>query len=175
MFISVTDLELRKVQLVASFAPGLIDLEELGVAQKTPIEVRGVAELSGPLLDIRVHGHLSGSLEGSCGRCLETVPIAAEGEFDLLYRPAEAEPVADEKGITQADAEIGYYDGAGIELSDVVREQVLLWLPTHIVCREDCKGICPMCGINRNRESCGCQPPKFDERWAALKSLQSGE
>lgn len=175
MFISVIDLELRKIRFETSFAPGQIDLADTGVVQKTPVEVSGVAELIGPLLDIRVRGRLAGSLEGSCDRCLEPVTVPAEGEFELSYRPASFESGAEEKGISEADTEIGYYDGAGIELSDVVREQVLLWLPTHTLCQPDCKGICPICGANRNRESCGCQPPKLEERWAALKSLQSGE
>jgi uncharacterized protein len=175
LFISVKDLELRKIRFETSFAPGLIDLKDTGVVQTNPIEVSGYAELSGPLLDIRVRGQLIGRLEGNCDRCLEAVPVPADGQFELLYSPAGSEPVSDEKGLTRADTDVGYYEGAGIELSDVVREQLLLGLPTHIRCREDCKGICAICGANRNRESCGCQPPKIDERWEALKRLQLGE
>ena len=56
-------------------------------------------------------------------------------------------------------------------LEDVAKEQVLLSLPMRAVCREDCKGLCPHCGINRNRETCDCQAAKVDPRWEALKKF----
>jgi len=74
-------------------------------------------------------------------------------EFELLYRPLGADAGRDELSVTAAEAEIGYYQGDGILLEDVLREQVLLALPLKITCREDCKGLCPHCGKNLTKNS----------------------
>jgi len=73
--------------------------------------------------------------------------------------------------IDREDTNIGFYEGHGLELADVVREQVMLWLPMRGLCREDCKGICPSCGVNRNAETCVCVETFVDPRWDALKKL----
>ena len=69
--------------------------------------------------------------------------------------------------------EVGYYEGNGLPLNDVLREVVLLALPMQLVCSEDCKGICPVCGQNRNQRACGCQPVAADDRWSKLKDLRA--
>ena len=66
---------------------------------------------------------------------------------------------------------MGFYEGDGVELNDVLREFILLTLPMQRVCSEDCKGICPECGQNRNQKECACQAAPADDRWAALKHL----
>ena len=175
MFFSLNDLELRKVPFHASFPPGKVDFLDPSLRQASPIEVDGVAELAGALGDIRVCGRLAASLEAECARCLDPVSIPMGGDFDLVYRPSEVDVDSDDHAISEGESDVGYYEGSGIELEDVVREQVLLWLPSQMVCSEECKGICPMCGVNRNRQSCGCESPKFDERWSALRNLKTGD
>jgi len=66
---------------------------------------------------------------------------------------------------------VGFYDGPGLELNDILQEQVLLALPLQRVCREDCQGICPICGQNRNETECDCRTQIRDERWSALRNL----
>ncbi|MGZ7094338.1 MAG: YceD family protein, partial [Candidatus Angelobacter sp.] len=79
----------------------------------------------------------------------------------------------DELSVTAAEAEIGYYQGEGLLLEDVLREQVLLALPLKVTCRADCKGLCPHCGKNLNHEQCSCSTELEDPRWAALKDVRS--
>jgi uncharacterized protein len=69
------------------------------------------------------------------------------------------------------ESEIDFYEGEGLELERVLREQILLALPMQRICREDCKGICPVCGQSRNVVACGCQVKAPDDRWAALRDL----
>jgi uncharacterized protein len=83
------------------------------------------------------------------------------------------EGYGDEKEIDAGEAEMGFYDGQGLELNEVLREFVLLSLPMQRVCSEDCKGICPECGQNRNQIECHCQAESVDDRWAVLKQLNS--
>ncbi len=174
MFLSVQDLELRKIQFDTSFAPGQIDLiDEL--RQTGPLAVVGSAELVSSTEEIRVQGRLEGALAGDCDRCLEPIVIPVNGEFDLLYRPDLETDSGDEIEIAKEDTEVGFYQGAGLELEDVVRERVVLSLPLQRVCSEGCKGLCAVCGQNRNLKDCQCRAIQTDERWAALKSISTGD
>jgi uncharacterized protein len=78
----------------------------------------------------------------------------------------------EEVSISQAETEIGYYQGEGLELEDALREQVLLAVPLKAVCRPECKGLCPQCGQNLNEGSCSCHEKQEDPRWHALRDLK---
>ena len=74
--------------------------------------------------------------------------------------------------VTDAEAEIGYYEGEGLLLEHTLREQVLLALPLRSICRDDCKGLCPQCGKNLNEVQCDCVDEVEDPRWSALKEIR---
>jgi uncharacterized protein len=171
MFLNVKELELRKIRFQTSFPPGKIEFLDAGIKQVTPLGATGVAELVGAVQEIRVRGHLRGAVECGCDRCLEPMRLEIDGDFDLFYRPADGDWGAPESGLTDDEAGMGFYEGSGLELSDVVREQVLLWIPMQRVCRPDCMGMCPQCGRNRNAGDCGCRAVEIDDRWRALKEL----
>ncbi len=178
MFIDIKDLERQPLDFEEVFQPDVIDLG--GEArQRTPLKASGHAELVEEhhgkhqvIKDIRLRGRLSTGLELQCARCLELVREDVARDFELLYRPLGADAGRDELSVTDAEAEIGYYQGDGILLEDVLREQVLLALPLKVTCREDCKGLCPHCGKNLNQEQCSCSVPVEDPRWAALKEIR---
>ncbi len=171
MLLSVRDLELRKIGFETALPPQAIDLRDTGFRQVGDLHVRGRAELFSALEEIRVEGHISVTIEAECARCLETGQCSFDQDFDLRYRPASMEQESSEVELEEGQTEIGYYDGDGVELAEVVREQLLLWLPMHWTCGEDCRGICPVCGTNLNQRECGCQEQTGDNRWAALKSV----
>jgi uncharacterized protein len=108
-----------------------------------------------------------------CARCVETVEHPLEASFDLLYRPIGVDASGAERAISTSETEIGYYNGDGLVLEDVLREQVLLSLPEKTLCRADCKGLCPGCGRNLNTEQCCCESTEADPRWSALSDLRS--
>jgi uncharacterized protein len=173
MFIDVNLLESRKLPFDEVFPPGLLQLPEEW-KQTADVRAAGTAEL----LDragsrtIRVRGKIQGRLEACCSRCLEPMEQVFDDSFDLYYYPMTLIARNETVPIDRDDTDIGFYEGQGLELADVVREQVLLWLPMRGICREDCKGICPGCGVNRNRETCSCESTFVDARWDALKGLQ---
>ena len=105
-----------------------------------------------------------------CDRCLARTRFPLQAGFDLYYRPASDVPEEEEVKIDAGEAEIGFYED-GLELEDILREQVLLALPMQRVCSESCKGICPGCGQNRNETACDCKPA-VDDRWGALRNLE---
>jgi uncharacterized protein len=173
MFLSIKEMELRKIHFGATFPPGETEFLEGRVRQASPLQVEGSAELvSRTLGEIRVRGRLSVKLEAECDRCLETVAFPIETDFDLFYEPMTLLSAEEEVKIDEGESEIAFYEGDGLDLEDILRERVLLALPMQKICRQDCKGICPICGQNRNQVACGCQAKMVDDRWAALKNLK---
>ncbi len=178
MFLSVQELELRKVHFDVTFPPGEIDFLDQRLRQVTPLAAEGSAELLGNTLgEIRVRGRLQVTIETECDRCLEAARFPVESNFDLFYRPAAQVHVrhaSEEVEIDEGESEIAFYEGAGLELADILREDVLLSLPMQRICSQSCLGICPVCGQNRNVVHCQCRIRTVDERWAELKKLKRG-
>ena len=178
MFLDIKELELHPIDFKEEFQPDVIDLGD-EVRQRSPLKTAGRAELVEEhhgkhkiIKDIRLRGQLSAGFEMSCARCLDPVAQEVRRDFELLYRPLGVDAGRDELSVTDAEAEIGYYQGEGLLLEDVLREQVLLALPLKVTCREDCKGLCPHCGKNLNQDQCSCAVPLEDPRWSALKEIR---
>lgn len=175
MFFNLRELELRKAPFDEEFAVGEIDFDSNFLRQIGPIHATGVGELlSNTLGEVRVSGHVSAHFEVSCDRCLEPIKATVERDFELFYRPAPEEDVPHELEIDDGEAEIGFYEGLGFELKDVLREFILLGMPMQQICTENCQGICPKCGHNRNSGPCNCVDEPVNERWSALREWKSG-
>ncbi len=179
MLIEIKELELHPIDFREEFSPGSIDLGE-DVRQQTALRAEGHADLvvehhgkHQVVQDIRLRGKLETELQVACARCLESVELPVERSFDLLYRPLGTDAGHKELSVTDAEAEIGYYQGEGLLLEDALREQVLLAVPLKTICREDCKGLCPHCGKNLNEGACSCSDEVEDPRWAALKDIRT--
>lgn len=174
MFFSVRELELRKAHFDVSYPPGEIEFSDGNVRQLSPLKAEGSVELLGNTLgEIRVQGRLEVTMEADCDRCLETAQLPVTTDFDLFYRPDPVRHANEEVEIDEGESQIAFYKGEGLELSDILREHILLSLPMQRVCSEACKGICPSCGQNRNQGDCGCTSKPVDDRWAALKKLST--
>jgi uncharacterized protein len=178
MLIELAELELHPIDFKEEFPPNAIDLG-IDARQVKPLRTQGRAQLVEEhhgkrtiIKDIRVNGDLATTLELPCARCLDPVAQNVSRQFDLLYRPLGTDAGNEELSVTAAEAEISYYQGEGLLLEDVLREQVLLAVPLKVVCREDCKGLCAACGRNRNTEPCSCAPSVGDPRWSALKEIR---
>jgi uncharacterized protein len=178
MLIRVRDLELRNLEFDENYQPGAIefgpDFRQIGTLHSAGraeliVEHRGHGH---DVEDIRMVGSVEVHMEFPCARCLEPVVHDIARSFDLIYRPQGVDRRADEVSISEAETEIGYYQGEGMLLEDVLREQVLLATPVRALCREDCKGLCPQCGRNLNVEQCNCEQHPSDPRWAALTDLK---
>jgi uncharacterized protein len=178
MLIAIRELELHPIDFDEEFSPGVIDLGA-DIRQRTPLKTDARAQLVEEhhgkhknLKNIRLKGELSTSLELLCARCLEPVAQDVTRAFDLLYRPQGADAGVEERTVAGAETEISYYQGEGLLLEDALREQVLLAVPLKVICRENCKGLCPHCGKNLNVEQCSCGEPLEDPRWSALREIR---
>lgn len=172
MFLSIKEMELRKVRFDETFQPGELDFASVEMRQAGPLHAVGMAELlANTGGEVRVRGHLDVQMDMECDRCLSAARIPVTSDFDLFYRPMDEIAREEEVEIDEGEAEIAFYEGEGMLLQDVLREQVLLALPMQRLCREDCQGICPVCGGNRNEKPCDCKTKVGDDRWSALRNL----
>jgi uncharacterized protein len=173
MLLSIKEMEVRKLPFAETLPPGEIDFSGSAARQIGPLVAQGTAELledSGE--QVRVKGHVKTRLETDCDRCLGQAGFDIDKPFDLFYKPIQTmDGAADEVAIDTEETEIGFYQLPGLVLEDILREQVLLQLPMQRVCSEDCKGICPLCGANRNETECHCEAHPGDDRWSALKDI----
>jgi uncharacterized protein len=176
----ITPLQLEQEPLLfhESIAVGALDYAA-DITQVGAMDVTGRADLlvenrghHEQIPDIRIRAAYRAEFEILCARCVEPVATPVAGSFDLIFRPQAADAESGERAITLDETEIGYYEESGLSLDDVVREQVLLSLPTRTLCKEDCKGLCPRCGLNQNLETCTCDTSS-DPRWNALAGLAS--
>lgn len=176
MFINLRELELKKVRFDEQLPAGAIDYDLSEIRQVGPLSAIGVAELLHDTLgEIRLQGHVQVTMEVPCDRCLEPTQYSIDTDFDLYYRPApKTDEVPHEVEIGAGEIELGFYEGIGIELKDVLREFILLSLPMQQVCREACLGICPKCGSNRNTGPCDCSEKVVNDRWSALRDWKAG-
>ena len=177
MLITPVDLEQEPLHLDEAIAASTMEYSP-DVRQVGPMSVKGQADLlvehRGPreqVQDIRLRAGYEGHFELLCARCLEPVEQDLRGEFDLIFRPEDVDADSGERAITEEETEIGYSDKSWLLLEDVVREQVLLSLPSRTLCKMDCKGLCQRCGQNLNAADCACGDAATDPRWNALAGL----
>jgi uncharacterized protein len=119
----------------------------------------------------RVSGTVTTTLEMACGRCLEPFVVPVAASFELRYVPDVENTGEGEREVAEDDLATAYYRDGELDIVEMLREQLQLALPMKPLCQEDCKGLCPECGANRNRTDCGCAPRWDDPRLSALKGL----
>ena len=124
--------------------PGDLDLQQDEIWQAGPLHAQGTAELlANTEGEVRIQGRFEVQMEAECDRCLGRARFPLDTSFDLFYRPASSIAREEEVEIDEGEAQLGFYQGGGMELEDILREQILLVMPMQRICREDCKGICP--------------------------------
>jgi len=113
-----------------------------------------------------VEGKLNGVLGGECSRCLEAYKNPVSVSFVTIYKDKK-EFTDDDK-----DSDVNAYENNEIDLYDFLRQTMILEMPMKPLCIEDCKGLCPVCGKNLNRETCGCKKEIKLNRFEELDKLE---
>lgn len=141
-----------------------IDIENAKFPFPIEVDLNGV--LSGDeiifLVDIKAE------IEVECSRCLEifSMPIHNRHQFVVQLVDNSTDTESDDE-----DFEIIPKGQTEIDIGPRVRESIILSVPIKALCSENCRGLCPMCGVNLNEDSCDCVRDKTDERWDVLKRL----
>jgi uncharacterized protein len=174
MRIEVENLTAAAKPFAHAYRPEEVELEEEGARLVADAELEGSATRKGE--QVRLRGTIKTEVELLCDRCLapERAPLAVE--FDTSFIPREVEAVkADNVELRSEDLILSAYEGDAVDLDELVREQLLLALPSRHLCREDCKGLCQKCKANLNDNQCSCEQGEADPRWAALADLKNRE
>jgi uncharacterized protein len=161
-----------------------ISLEQLspfglqGPQGETVQEVRLVSAPEGHLFlqrssqGIEVRGSIRAAIVLPCARCLKECIVPIVSEFkEYLVLPKYA-PCEQDKELVHDDLDISFLPEEGIELRDIVEEQIWLNIPMKPLCSNECKGLCTICGADLNSGECGCDRSVSDPRFAVLKSLK---
>lgn len=119
-----------------------------------------------------VAGTVEVDAETDCTRCLTPVPTHLKVGFKSAYVDPDRFSTEKEKEVGSDDLDTDVLPGSTLDLKEVAREQILLNMPIQTFCKEDCKGLCPVCGGDRNLIDCNCENDETDPRWAALKNLK---
>jgi uncharacterized protein len=170
MRIEIEKLEETGGKFAESYAPDQLIFEDSELQLTEPVTVRGQARRKGSEVELR--GELHAKAAAPCGRCLQPVELPIEVRFTERFVPAVSWRNEPQHELQHEDLNIAVFDGAGIELDDLVKEEILLAVPGHVLCRGDCKGLCPVCGADRNQENCECESGQVDSRWEKLKDLR---
>ena len=149
---------------------GSLELDDQEIRLTTAAEVNGRVRRSGDEVELR--GELHTTVESVCSRCLKPVALPIDAEFDERFVPAVSWRAEEQHELQEEDLNLAVFDGEAIELDDLIREEILLAMPSQVLCRADCRGLCPICGIDRNTRTCECEATQVDERWEKLKELQ---
>ena len=166
--------------LVAEWLKGLPVRDILDPPEADPQAGEGHASLD--LYEDGAHAFAKGKFTGkvtvACSRCVQPVELPIDENLLVTFMPKSELPEdttgpEDEDGVEVADGQLDVfpYDGEHIDLEPLFREQFVLAIPYAPLCKDDCKGLCAQCGIDKNTSTCSCEKP-IDPRLAGLRGLK---
>jgi DUF177 domain-containing protein len=133
------------------------------------VEVDLVARLT-PTGQLLVTGRVTAPMVYECRRCLTPVDRTVSQDIALVWAPPEQ--LADESE-TEGDVRPLPARAAEVEIGEAIREELVLGAPLYVVCKEECRGLCPRCGADLNEGPCDCAADERDPRWDALRALKN--
>jgi uncharacterized protein len=169
MRIELENLEGGKGEFAHVYQPDDLNPVDERISLSGPATVSGKVRLAGN--EVFVNGHVETRTTVECDRCLQPVEMPVDTDFALEYITGSEYESSGVAELTEAEMSVAVFDGEAIDVDEIVKEQIVLAVPTRMLCREDCKGICPECGTDRNTGDCSCATNDTDPRWAALKKL----
>jgi uncharacterized protein len=148
------------------------DLDRFEILELGPIAWRGQVIYADPGFFLRAH--LSYEQTLSCNRCLQPIhePVSSDLELMILVERPSGGHGGGEHELREQDLGTLYLDEEVLETQPILIEQVQLNIPMKPLCRPDCQGLCPVCGIDRNTGTCNCEEKTIDPRWATLAALK---
>jgi uncharacterized protein len=141
---------------------------KIGINEQLDGLIKIEAKLDKSLRQILLKSEIQAEGVFVCDRCLEEFHRKLDVKYSMIYIQGNRSTadIKKEEEIQVLSADTNY-----IDLDDDIRQCVLLAIPQKLLCREDCNGLCPTCGVNRNTENCSCGAEAVDTRWDALKKL----
>lgn len=159
MLLDVSELlkkKILKLPFKVMYNGGTITRDEFKLTLLSPLEITGDAYYDGEIVNVK--GDIVVSIKAQCSRCLENFSYLHTVDFDEEFSKSQ-------------DEEFYTFTGNTIDLQDMVIDNLILSMPYKFICKDDCKGLCPVCGKNLNKEHCDCEKNEVDPRLAKLRDL----
>jgi uncharacterized protein len=121
--------------------------------------------------EVLVHGEVVATIPQTCGRCTEDFPARVQIPIEVRLEPRPSS--ADSIKLGRDDLDVDFYTDGQVDLGRLVEAETMLALPMKPLCREQCRGLCPVCGVNRNQTECACDARPADPRLAVLRDLRA--
>ena len=158
----------NKIEWTPSSSELDLSEEDLGMDGPTKV-ILNLIKAGGSLV---AHGEIAFHLRLACCRCLEPIHRDVETAVDLIFQKGTKETLDDLEEAGDTDV-IPYEENAvSVDISPQIRDAIILETPVKPLCSESCPGLCPVCGANRNSESCSCIREEVDPRWDALRKFK---
>ncbi len=160
----------RKLDVISDLLP----LYDEGGAEMDARDLNGIVKVTKLNDGVLVQGDVKAHVRVQCSRCLTDIDLPVEAQLEEQFRPTvDVESGRAVKRTDDEDDDSTFDIDANhiMDLSEPVRQALLVAVDMRPLCREDCKGLCPECGANLNEVDCGHEPVVEDNRWAALREL----
>lgn len=162
-----------EARIERTFAAGVLPTDQSICRITAPVALSVVVRRD--RMQFRLVGRVKTTIDLTCSRCLEGFALAVDESFDVLYLPHTAPGPGEERMVEDDDLSTAFYEDNVIDLGQLMQEQCYLAVPMKPLCKEDCRGLCPVCGTNLNTGSCECRPAWVDPRLAVLQQLRKDE
>ncbi|MGB9715157.1 MAG: YceD family protein [Thermodesulfovibrionales bacterium] len=123
--------------------------------------------------EVLISGEIEADVELKCSRCLKDFRIMLAIPVDVVYNPIDELKSEEKYELKQDELDMGFYSGDEIDLSELIKEQIILNIPMKPLCDELCKGICLHCGADLNSDKCSCSKKEIDPRLEILKKFHN--
>lgn len=169
MRIELSSLEGGRGRFSHAYTEGELAFDDDRVSLVSAPQVSG--EIRSAEQKVVVEGRLSARVQVECDRCLKAVQLPVDSKFKLEYVSADQYKSQHEAELSAEDLDLIVFNGESIDVDELVSDELRLAVPDHLLCNDECKGICQVCGVDRNLTECHCATSEIDPRWADLKGL----
>ena len=170
LLLDVGQMRDAEARIERTFAPGVLPTDQTICRVVAPVALSVVVRKD--RMQFRLVGRVKTVIELSCSRCLDGFATPVDEAFDVLYLPHAPAGSGEERMVEDDDLSTAFYSDNVIDLGQLMQEQCYLAVPMKPLCRDDCRGLCPVCGTNFNTGSCECRPAWVDSRLAVLEQLR---
>lgn len=169
MIIDLNQISVVSFPLDIKISAGEIDLENEDFVLKSDVELKGAIEKHS--YEVDVAGNIKAAAEKLCDRCLSPVAVTLDITFKTSYISSEYESSEKEVQVGGDDLDVDFYQDEKLDLTELVREQIILNSSETALCKPDCLGLCQKCGENKNEKTCDCSERQIDPRFKVLENL----
>jgi uncharacterized protein len=163
-------LDLRWDEEVSSLSTYLKGLSNIDFDFETPLQSEVEIKWAGR--SVLITGKVQATLRMQCVRCLKEFSYPLSTTFELTLHPLKETPSEEETELGSEEMESSFFEGGEIHLSEIACEQIFLEIPYQPLCREECEGLCSVCGKDLNLSSCECVKEEWTSGFSALKNLK---